>query len=96
VPELCGCFLGLVGQPLERGEREPQLHQRDAGPLKAQPSEPSDRGLLVARGVGAAEKEADPQRILQVDRGELRSRSSNLGEVAAVEGAAKVRVRAAL
>ncbi len=64
-------FRRLVGERVERVCGASELVDRNAGRLEREPSEPSDRGALVAVGIPVSQDQADPQRIVESDLWEL-------------------------
>jgi hypothetical protein len=76
-PQLRRGLVRLFGKPLERHERQPQLGRRHVWPLEAKPPELADGRPLVVGRIRAAQEQADPESVVEVDRGELSGGGAN-------------------
>jgi hypothetical protein len=95
-PQLRRGLLRLLWKPLERHERQPELRQRHVRPLEAKAPEPADCRPLVMGRIGAAQEQADPESVVEVDGGELSRSGANERQVLGVEGAAEASIGTSL
>jgi hypothetical protein len=78
-----------VQKRVERVGGLAEIVDRDVGGLQREPAQPADRGSLVAVGVAAAEHQADPERVVERDPGQLQRGGGHEGFVPGLERAPK-------
>ena len=86
----------VLGQRLERQQPRPQVLDPDGRDLEAQPRQPAHRRPLEPLGVLVLDQQADRQRVVEVDAGQLGGRRANQREPADAQGALETGVGAAL